>query len=54
MTVADADASCEQAIELGGRVEIATFDAPGIGRIAFVRDPFNVRLGIIQPEPRPS
>jgi predicted enzyme related to lactoylglutathione lyase len=49
VTVADADASSERAIELGGRVEIATFDAPGIGRIAFVRDPFDIRLGFIQP-----
>ena len=54
MAVADADASLERAVELGGRVEVATFDAAGIGRIAFLRDPFNVRLGIIQPEQRLS
>ncbi len=47
--VADIDASCEQVVELGGRVEISAFPAGDIGTIAFVRDPFNVRLGIIQP-----
>jgi predicted enzyme related to lactoylglutathione lyase len=54
MTVADADASLEQAAALGGSVEIPAFDAEGIGRIAFIRDPFNVRLGIIAPEPAAS
>jgi predicted enzyme related to lactoylglutathione lyase len=48
--VADADASCDRAVELGGSVEVAPFAAAGIGRIAFLRDPFNVRLGIIAPE----
>ncbi len=51
VSVADADATCEQVAALGGRVEVAAFDAEGIGRIAFIRDPFNVRLGVIQPEP---
>lgn len=49
--VADIDATCERTVELGGEVEIAPFAAEGIGRIAFVRDPFSVRLGLIQPAP---
>ena len=51
VAVADIDATLEQVVPLGGRVEVPAFPAPGIGRIAFVRDPFNVRLGVIQPEP---
>ena len=50
VSVADIDATCEQTAALGGSVEVAAFDAEGIGRIAFIRDPFNVRLGVIQPE----
>ena len=47
--VADIDGSCERTVALGGRVEIPAFDAEGIGQIAFIRDPFDIRLGIIQP-----
>jgi len=49
VSVADTDATCEQTEALGGRVEVPAFEAEGIGRIAYVRDPFNVRLGVIQP-----
>ncbi len=31
-------------------MEVPAFVVAGIGRIAFIRDPFNVRLGVIQPE----
>jgi predicted enzyme related to lactoylglutathione lyase len=47
--VTDVDAACDRAAGLGGSVEIVPFDAEGIGQIAFIRDPFNVRLGIIEP-----
>jgi predicted enzyme related to lactoylglutathione lyase len=50
MAVADIDAALEQTAALGGSVEVPAFAAGGIGRIAFIRDPFNVRLGLIQPE----
>lgn len=49
MGSADVDASYALAEELGGSQEIPPFDIPTIGRCAFVRDPFDVRLGIIQP-----
>ncbi len=49
VAVADIDAALEQTVALGGSVEVPAFAAEGIGRIAFVRDPFNVRLGVIQP-----
>jgi predicted enzyme related to lactoylglutathione lyase len=52
--VADIDATSQRAVELGGEVEIPPFAAEGIGRIGFVRDPFSVRLGVIQPEPAAS
>jgi predicted enzyme related to lactoylglutathione lyase len=29
---------------------VPAFAAAGIGWIAFIRDPFNVRLGVIRPE----
>jgi predicted enzyme related to lactoylglutathione lyase len=49
LAVADADATCRQADELGGTVEVPPFDIEGVGRSAFIRDPFDLRVGIIQP-----
>ena len=46
--VADADAACRRADELGGSVEVPPFDIEGVGRSAFIRDPFDLRVGIIQ------
>jgi predicted enzyme related to lactoylglutathione lyase len=52
VAVEDADAACERAVELGGRVEVPPFDIPSVGRPAFVRDPADVRVGLIQPLPQ--
>jgi predicted enzyme related to lactoylglutathione lyase len=51
VTIAGVEETCARAVALGGSVEIEPFDAAGIGRIAYLRDPFNVRLGVIQPVP---
>jgi len=51
VAVADADAACARAVELGGTVDIPPFDVPGVGRPAFIRDPFDLRVGLIQPLP---
>ncbi|MGI8522635.1 MAG: VOC family protein [Nocardioides sp.] len=37
--VADVDASCAQAESLGGSALAPAFDAPGVGRMAMLRDP---------------
>ena len=54
MGVADADDALERAVALGGGVEVPAFDTEGVGRIAFLRDPFEIRLGIIAPDRPPA
>jgi predicted enzyme related to lactoylglutathione lyase len=49
VAVADADAACGRAQELGGTVDTPPFDIENVGRPAFIRDPFDLRVGLIQP-----
>jgi predicted enzyme related to lactoylglutathione lyase len=52
--VADVDDALDRAVALGGAVEVPAFDAAGIGRIAFLRDPFAISLGVIAPDRPPA
>ena len=49
VVVADADATCALATKLGGKVHVAPFDIPTIGRSAVIGDPQGASLPIIQP-----
>ena len=49
--VADADASCARAEELGARVLREPFDIPSIGRYAALEDPVGAGFGVIQDPP---
>ena len=51
IAVDDADAAYARAVELGGAEDTPPFDVPGVGRPAFIRDPFDLRVGLIQPLP---
>ena len=46
--VADTDASCSRAEELGGQVLQQPFDIPGVGRYAELRDPVGAVFGVLQ------
>lgn len=50
--VADADASCARAEELGARVLRQPHDIPTIGRYAVLEDPVGAVFGVIQNPPR--
>lgn len=50
--VDDVDAASEQVQALGGTVERAPFDIPGVGRIAIISDPGGAVLGIMTPTPQ--
>lgn len=49
--VENADATIEQAKELGGDVPAGPFDIAEVGRIAVVKDPFGAWFAVIQPDP---
>jgi uncharacterized protein len=49
--VADTDASCARAEELGGRVLAQPYDIPTIGRYAALQDPVGAAFGVIQDPP---
>ena len=49
--VADTDASCARAEELGGRVLRQPHDIPTIGRYAVLQDPVGAAFGVIQDPP---
>jgi uncharacterized protein len=49
--VADTDASCARAEELGARVSYQPFDIPEIGRYAELQDPVGAAFGVIQDPP---
>jgi predicted enzyme related to lactoylglutathione lyase len=46
--VPDADACTARATELGGKVSVPAFDAPGVGRIARIDDPTGAGLYVIR------
>jgi hypothetical protein len=46
--VADTDATCARAEELGGRVLAQPTDLPEIGRYATLQDPVGATFGVIQ------
>jgi hypothetical protein len=46
--VPDADACAARAVELGGRVCVPPFDAPGVGRIARIDDPTGAGVYVIR------
>jgi len=47
VTVKDVDAAVKQAQALGGRVLMAPFDVPGVGRMATIADPQGAALSVI-------
>jgi len=49
--VADTDASCARAEQLGGRVLAQPYDIPTIGRYAELRDPVGAAFGVLQNPP---
>jgi uncharacterized protein len=48
VAVDNADETVEKITENGGSVNVPPFDAPNIGRIAFVADPSGARFAVIQ------
>ena len=48
ITVDDVDERVKQAVDSGGRVEAPPFDAPGVGRIAVIRDPAGAAIAMIR------
>ncbi|WP_457028267.1 VOC family protein [Kitasatospora sp. P5_F3] len=48
--VADPDATIAHAVESGGTVLLPGMDAPGIGRMAWLTDPFGARFAVIRSE----
>lgn len=49
VTVDDVDATLERAVANGARVDMPVGDVPGVGRLAYIRDPDMNLLGILQP-----
>lgn len=49
--VLDVDATLVRAVELGGKVCVPAFDAPGVGRIARVDDPSGAGFYVMTPKP---
>ena len=47
VTVDDVDARAKAAVEAGAKVLSGPLSAPGVGRIAVVRDPFGASLALI-------
>ncbi len=45
------DAHTEQAKEMGSRIFVPPFDAPGVGRLATLGDPTGARFSMITPSP---
>ncbi len=54
VSVPDVDAAAGRAAKGGGKVVMAPFDVPNVGRIALIQDPSGATLGIITPAPRPA
>lgn len=50
VTVADAKASADKVVALGGKVELPPMPVPGVGTVALFTDPTGARLGLYQPE----
>ena len=48
ITVDDVDEGVKQAVDSGGQVEAPPFDAPGVGRIAVIRDPAGAAIALIR------
>ncbi|MEZ5465120.1 MAG: VOC family protein [Lysobacteraceae bacterium] len=49
--VQDVDATLAKAVELGGRINVPGFDAPGVGRIGQFADPAGAWVYVIKLEP---
>lgn len=47
VTVADVDATCKQAQQLGGKVLVPVMDVPTVGRMAVIQDPQGAVLSVI-------
>ncbi len=54
MDVPDCDAYVERVTSAGGSVALAAQDMPGVGRVAYVKDPDGNLFGLFQPEPSPD
>jgi len=48
--VPDCDAYVGRAISAGGSVALPADDMPGVGRLAYIKDPDGNLLGLLQPE----
>ena len=48
--VADCDGYLERALRAGGSVALAAQDMPGVGRLAYIKDPDGNILGLLQGE----
>jgi uncharacterized protein len=48
--VPDCDGYVEKAVATGGSVALPAEDMPGIGRLAYIKDPDGNLLGLLQPE----
>lgn len=49
LAVDDVDAAVEQTSDAGGKILQDCMDIPGVGRIAMIKDPTGVTLGIMTP-----
>lgn len=49
--VTDVDATLARTMELGGKVRVPAFDAPGVGRIARLEDPSGAGFYVMTPRP---
>jgi uncharacterized protein len=49
--VPDCDGYVERALAHGGSVALAAEDMPGVGRLAYIKDPDGNLLGMLQAEP---
>jgi uncharacterized protein len=54
LAVDDVDASCAAAQTLGGKVCVAPFDVPNVGRIAVINDPTGAAVSLITFAARPE
>jgi predicted enzyme related to lactoylglutathione lyase len=52
--VPDCDAFVEKALAAGGSIALPADDMPGVGRLAYVKDPDGNILGMLQGEPTGS
>lgn len=52
--VEDVDATFAKGLSLGGSEAIAPMDMPGVGRLAYLKDPENSIFGIIKPTMPPG